>query len=72
MLPCGGIVNDTKGRITAPDNDNDGLYDARLNCSWTILKDNETTRIELSVHVIDIECDFDYIEVMKSYSVVYI
>ena len=66
MLYCGGVVNDTKDLITAPDNDSDGLYDTNLNCSWTIINDNDKTKIELIVHVEDIECDYDYIEVMNS------
>ena len=66
MLYCGGVVNDTKDRITAPDYDNNALYDDNLNCSWTLINYNDSLKIELIVHVEDIECDYDYIEVMNS------
>ena len=33
---CGDKLTSSSGVIESPDEDNDGLYDHNLNCSWTV------------------------------------
>lgn len=35
-LPCGGALDSSYGWLSAPDRDEDGLYDFNLNCLWTV------------------------------------
>ena len=53
--------------FTSMDSDNDGLYDANLDCLWTIEAD-ETQIVKLHIQDIDIQddaiCNYDFLEVM--------
>ena len=61
---CGGEIHvgEESGWFSAIDNDMDGFYDNKQNCTWLIVADNHPT-IRLQVLHIDIECGYDYLQV---------
>ena len=53
-------------KFTSLDSDNDGLYDANLDCVWTI-ESSDTQIVKLQIDSMDIQadgdCSFDFLEV---------
>ena len=62
------ILQATSGWIVPFDEDNNGLYDPNLRCTWAILH-RKNTNLLLNIHEMDIEdhasCDFDFLKVNK-------
>ena len=52
--------------FTSLDSDNDGMYDANLDCVWTI-ESSDTQIVKLQIDSMDIQedgdCSFDFLEV---------
>ena len=63
---CGDTLNASSGEIRSLDRNNDGLYDNKLDCHWTILS-GPNQLIQLDIVSIQLEeeiwCAFDYLEV---------
>ena len=63
---CGGILTNKTGTIVSPDEDQDGIYDADMDCVWLIVAPEEMN-VEFEFAFLDIEyirvCRFDFIEV---------
>ena len=69
MEVCGSDTDLTgsTAMFTSMDSDSDGLYDANLDCLWTIEAD-EAQIVKLHIQDIDIQddaiCNYDFLEVM--------
>ena len=63
---CGTMLTDHSGWFVAPDKDNDGLYDANVDCKWIIYVPGVDI-LRITIQDMDIqhyeECDLDYLEV---------
>ena len=60
-------ISGSTAMFTSMDTDNDGLYDANLDCVW-IIEADELQIVKLHIQAIDIQeddmCNYDFLEVM--------
>ena len=60
------LLTGPSAMFTSLDSDNDGFYDANLDCVWTI-EATETQIVKLQIDSMDIkggdDCSFDFLEV---------
>ena len=60
------MLTDHSGWFVAPDEDNDGLYDANVDCKWIIYVPRVDI-LRITIQDMDIQhyedCDLDYLEV---------
>ena len=40
---CGGHLTSSPGQILSPDEDQDGIYDNNVDCTWTVIADEGST-----------------------------
>ena len=64
---CGGLLNNTQGRILAVDEDRDGLYDDNQYCIWKFTDETHNS-VHLNIFNFSVQkqnesCMFDYLEV---------
>ena len=63
---CGTMLTDHSGWFVAPDEDNDGLYDANVDCKWIIYVPRVDI-LRITIQNMDIQhyedCELDYLEV---------
>ena len=63
---CGGIRTDSEGELRSLDSDDNGYYDNRTDCLWTLTAP-EGQHILFQIISMDIEdeyaCAFDFLEV---------
>ena len=67
--PCGGVIRNTTGTLSAIDRDGDGYYDSGMNCMWFVhapINDYISVQVLFMDILLSDNCQMDFLEVCYS------